>query len=151
MIPERYLLRHHPSVANLVSREIERTIDMTHKENRTPYQFDHDIKLETLHRAGYRCEKCGKQDSATDRLQIHHQVAIWFARENPCLAIEVIKSIENAIALCAECHRAEHLHESRHYYASLAPVVLTKWLESHIDPHKDDWRDKLKTVVVERK
>lgn len=149
MIQEQYLRLHHPSLKNLVNREVEYRA-MTNKDNRQPYNFDHETKMETLHRAGYRCEKCGKQDSATDRLQVHHQVSVWFARENPCLAIEVIKSLANSVALCNDCHKKEHQQESRAYYASLAPVVLTKWLESHIDPHKDDWRDKLKTVVTER-
>jgi len=149
MIPERYLQRHHPSLTNLVQREVEYRA-MTHNENRQPYNFDPETKREALERAGYRCEVCGKQDSATERLEVNHICAIWFARENPCLTIEVLKSISNAQVLCHQHHKELHQNESRHYYASLAPQVLTKWLESHIDPHKDDWRDKLKTVVTER-
>lgn len=121
-----------------------------YKSNRKQYEFDFSTKQEALEKAGYRCEWCEAQDSRTNRLEVDHAIAIWFARENPALTVEVIKSIANATVLCHECHADKHLQESRRYYADLAPTVLAKYLENIIDPHLDDWRDKLKQVHLER-
>ena len=112
-------------------------------DNREGYNFPYEIKKEAFERSGYRCEVCGAQDDETNRLEVDHTIAIWFARETNCLSAEVIKSIANATVLCHQHHREKHSHESRQYYAELAPTVLISYLEKVVDHHKDDWREKL--------
>jgi 5-methylcytosine-specific restriction endonuclease McrA len=120
---------------------------MSHSINREIYGFDPETKKQALEKSGFRCEVCG----STEHLEVNHLVAIWFAVENPCLIPAVIKSIANTQILCHPCHAQSHLNESRAKYAEIAPKVLDKYLQAKIDPHKDDWRDKLKTVVTERR
>ena len=117
---------------------------MSHSKDRLPYEFDRETKLAALERSGYRCEKCGAEDERTNRLQVHHQIAIWFCKETGCLGLEVIKSIANTSILCTRCHADTHRAESRAYYAELAPIVLKNYLALTVNHQLDDWRDKLK-------
>ena len=117
---------------------------MTHSKDRLPYEFDRETKIAALERAQYKCEKCGKSDDRTDRLQIHHLIAIWFCKETGSLGLEVIKSLANTQVLCCSCHSEVHSQESRAYYAELAPVVLQQYLAKVVMHERDDWRQKLK-------
>jgi 5-methylcytosine-specific restriction endonuclease McrA len=111
-------------------------------DNRTPYEFSLETKREALARHDYKCVDCGAEDDRTNRLQLDHEIAIWFARENPALTVEVIRSIANCVPRCARCHSEKHKRESRKMYQELAPVVLQRYLELIVDHTKDDWRSK---------
>lgn len=113
---------------------------MKHQEKRRPLEFDRKTKIEALERNNYKCVDCGVEDSRTNRLQVDHEIAIWFALENPCLVADVIKSIANAKPRCTKCHSEKHKRESRKMYQELAPKVLQAYLELVVDHHKDDWR-----------
>lgn len=68
-------------------------------------EFPYRVKKEAIERAGNKCERCG----STERLQVHHRLAIWFASEFfPQIANHVLTSIRNAEVLCAECHDKHH-------------------------------------------
>lgn len=112
------------------------------KESREPYNFSYETKIKALERSRYRCEQCGRTHSRKNQLEVHHVVAIWFAREVPALALQVITSIANAKVLCHSCHNEEHRTESRNKYQSIAPVVLQEYLSLVVDHSKDEWRKK---------
>ena len=57
------------------------------------------IRHHTLHRAGYRCERCG----SCGPLEVHH-------RTYRHLGNEAESELE---ALCTTCHRNEHLPKNR--------------------------------------
>jgi predicted HNH restriction endonuclease len=119
---------------------------MGYAEKRRVFEFDFKTKQEALQRTHYTCEICGREENREKGvyLQAHHRIAIWFALENPCLALEAIRSLANLEIVCRECHSKIHEQESRTYYAELAPIVLRNYLNQVIDPSKDDWREKLK-------
>lgn len=112
---------------------------MTYAEKRQPYEFSAQTKQEALNRSPV-CEACGNPGSYEDTLILHHKIAIWFALENPCLAIGVLRSIANAQILHRSCHRKIHLQESRQYYQDIVPTVVSDWLVLTVDHSKDDWR-----------
>lgn len=104
-----------------------------HNSNRTPYKFDDEVKHEARERAGGKCEWCGKE---VPKLEAHHLVAIWFAREIPCLAPIVIKSLANLIYLCPSCHEKHHsTPETPEKYLPYVPIVVQKYLEMQVE-HK---------------
>lgn len=82
---------------------------------RAGYEFDTRIKQASKERAGFVCERCGKE---TDKLEIHHILPIAIAiKYYPRIAPEVIRSLANAQCLCKECHkkadvRARQNHEA---------------------------------------
>ncbi|HMU40888.1 MAG TPA: HNH endonuclease signature motif containing protein [Pseudomonadota bacterium] len=63
------------------------------------------VIVETLQRAGGRCERCGypapflKDSDGSPYLEVHHKTP---------LAEDGDDTIENAIALCPNCHRHAH-------------------------------------------
>ena len=123
---------------------------MNHTERRAPFQFDYQTKKEALDRA-LVCEICGEPERPHDRFELNHKVAIWFALENPCLAVEVLKSIANLQVCHHSCHVEYHRNESRAFYAEVAPQVLKAYLDSVINPRLDDWREKLKGAYARSK
>lgn len=102
-----------------------------HENNRTPYKFEDSTKHEARERAGGRCEWCGKE---VPKLEAHHLIAIHIAREVPCLATEVIKSLANLVLLCSDCHSKFHdsAPETLEKYIEYAPIVLKKYLEMQL-------------------
>lgn len=111
-------------------------------QSRLLYEFDPQTKREALERANYTCERCGREENRENGIQLnaHHIISIWFARENPCLALEVIKSLSNCEIVCRECHNAIHNQETRTYYEELAPIVLRNYLNMIVNHDKDNWR-----------
>lgn len=111
-------------------------------QSRLLYEFDPTTKREALDRVNYTCEICGREEDRSNGifLQAHHKIAIWFARENPCLALEVIKSLANCEIVCRDCHSKLHNQETRTYYEELSPIVLSNYLNMIVDHDKDNWR-----------
>ena len=64
-----------------------------------------DVVAEVLHRANGRCEACGslapfiRASDGTPYLEIHHRVRLADGGED---------TVENALALCPNCHRKAH-------------------------------------------
>lgn len=64
-----------------------------------------DVVAEALHRASGMCEVCGqlapftRKSNGTPYLEVHHKVRL--ADDGP-------DTLENAIALCPNCHRESH-------------------------------------------
>jgi len=69
------------------------------------YERNPDVVAEVLTRAKGRCEKCRKHAPFPRRidgspyLEVHHQVQLAHGGED---------TVQNAIALCPNCHRREH-------------------------------------------
>ena len=106
-------------------------------EYRRPFEFSKETKKEALRRAENKCDHCGQE---TKELSIHHLISIWWAIETKCLAVEVIKSVANASALCKDCHNDLHTRDTRSFYEEVAPMVLAAYLSKKIDHTKDRWR-----------
>lgn len=73
---------------------------------------------------------CGAAHSEENPLQVHHMVAIWFARNCTVLAPyfpELIKSVLNAIVLCEDCHTQVHHQESDLEYSLLAETLINRY------------------------
>jgi len=113
---------------------------------RTPYEFDPKLKHEAIKNA-LVCEVCGKPETKDNPFTCHHICSVWFARENPCLSLEVIRSLANLQVVCRKCHTEIHRHESRIFYQELVPEVAKRYLEITVDHSKDEWR---KGVIFER-
>lgn len=79
-----------------------------HRYNR---EFSRETKDEALRRAEYICEQCGVAHD-TSPLQIHHILGLWYAYNfHPEISSVVLKSIENAMAVCNDCHQELHNSE----------------------------------------
>lgn len=79
-------------------------------------EFSEATKAEAHYRAGYMCEWCGEEPSE----EIHHKLAIGVAlRHYPSLALEILSSLHNAVALCQECHKLadKEAFKNHTYYA----------------------------------
>lgn len=112
-------------------------------------EFSYATKIEALERSGYRCDHCGKEEGRGDaRLEAHHRLALWFAKEYPVFAPALITHLCNCEILCVSCHKNVHKKESRSYYAELAPVVLQEYLQATLDTSKDDWRTQLRRAYA---
>lgn len=149
MIPERYLTLHHPSLKNLVRREVE---NMSHSQERQPFEFDQDTKLQSLILHAYLCAICHEPERPDDRFQYDHEIPIWFSREvGGALPCVIIKSLENCQPVHRTCHAEKHKTESRTELKEKAVDLLRRFLDKTVDPSRDDWRYKLKTVVTERR
>lgn len=106
-------------------------------ERRRKYEFSNERKEQAKELSHYNCDICGGKDRKTQRLQIHHLCAIWFARETgiPC---DVIKDLSNAMCLCEKCHNKMHLQENRPQYEAIANNILDQDVEA--DESLDAWR-----------
>jgi len=112
---------------------------MSYSHTRQPYEFESKTKYEAIRNAEV-CEICGLPETPDDPFECNHVVAIWFAREVPCLSIEVIKSLANIQIVHRSCHKDLHDHESRQFYQELVPFVVARYLTLVVDHSKDDWR-----------
>jgi 5-methylcytosine-specific restriction protein A len=71
----------------------------------TAYVRNADVVAEVLERAGGKCEGCGKaapfkrKSDGTPYLEVHHKVQLALGGED---------TVENAAAVCPNCHRSEH-------------------------------------------
>lgn len=71
----------------------------------TAYQRNPDVIVEVLERADGICENCGnpapftRQRDGTPYLEVHHKLQLSLGGED---------TVENAIALCPNCHRKSH-------------------------------------------
>lgn len=69
------------------------------------YKRNPDVVVEVLHRANGRCERCQKaapfirKSDGTPYLEVHHKVQLAENGED---------TVENAEALCPNCHREQH-------------------------------------------
>jgi HNH endonuclease len=105
-----------------VEKELKEALDLTPDERRarlkdapklpksttvtsTVWIRNYDVVAETLHRAEGICESCKKpapfirQSDRTPYLEVHHKVPLSIGGED---------TVENAIALCPNCHRQAH-------------------------------------------
>lgn len=75
----------------------------------TIFRRNPDVIAETLERADGHCEKCQaaapfkRATNGTPYLEVHHKIALAEGGED---------TVENAMALCPNCHRACHFGES---------------------------------------
>lgn len=71
----------------------------------TAYKRNPDVIVEVLLRSRWCCESCGKpapfirSSDLTPYLEVHHKIPLAEGGED---------TVENAIAVCPNCHRAEH-------------------------------------------
>ncbi len=108
-----------------------------HKNPREGYTFSHEQKQAVIEEAHYQCEHCGSYHSPSNRLEIHHIVAVFFARE--CnIPHAIITSLLDASAICHDCHTKYHRQESRYQYAYLAWFLFS--IDVEYNESKDDWR-----------
>ncbi|MEI9962123.1 MAG: HNH endonuclease signature motif containing protein [Limisphaerales bacterium] len=69
------------------------------------YRRNADVIVATLNRANGICERCGKKapflrkSGGTPFLEVHHRTPLADGGED---------TIENAVALCPNCHREAH-------------------------------------------
>ena len=69
------------------------------------YQRNPDVVVEVLHRAAGQCERCNsaapfkRRSDGSDYLEVHHKVQLANGGDD---------TVENAIALCPNCHRELH-------------------------------------------
>lgn len=112
---------------------------MSYAQTRQPYEFEHKTKYEAL-RSASECEICRLPELIDDPFECNHIIAIWFAREVPCLTVEVIRSIANMQVIHKSCHRELHTRESRLYYQELVPFVVARYLSMTVDHTRDSWR-----------
>lgn len=90
--------------------------------DRTPYEFDKSTIIECLKKADFRCELCdrSKEDLKADNeafyFEIHHILGIAIAvRYFPEIPIAIIKSLENAMCLCVDCHKYIERTDQNHF------------------------------------
>lgn len=100
---------------------------------RQGYTFTFEQRQQALENNHYQCEYTGK----LARLEAHHIIAIWFAREVG-IPPEVITSTMNLAFVEHETHVYLHQQESRYQYAYLAWFLFG--IDVEYDEHKDDWR-----------
>ena len=81
------------------------------------------VVAEVLYRANGHCEECKcaapflRDSDAMPYLEVHHKVRLADGGDD---------TVENAIALCPNCHRQTHYGQKRHTTRGLAQVGLTK-------------------------
>ena len=69
------------------------------------YARNEDVVAEILFRAEGKCERCGKaapfqrKKDGTPYLEVHHRTQLANGGED---------TVENAVALCPNCHREQH-------------------------------------------
>jgi hypothetical protein len=72
---------------------------------RTEFKRNPDVIIEVLERANGICEACGnpapflRASDGTPYLEVHHKISLADGGED---------SVENAVALCPNCHRKQH-------------------------------------------
>ena len=93
-------------------------------KGREGYEFNLGLKKYALERANYRCEMCGRKGTRQNPLEVHHRVAIWFAKQYPFIAPAVITHIANAQVLCHECHTQHHQEATAETYQRELELVL---------------------------
>jgi len=85
----------------------------------TAFKRNPDVIVEVLQRSKGCCEKCGlpapflRQTDLSPYLEVHHKVPLAEGGED---------TVENAIALCPNCHRAEH--HAADVKTSVAAVII---------------------------
>ncbi len=86
-------------------------------------KFSYPVKEEAKQRVNYTCERCGRSNGRVKQLEVHHRLAIWFAKKYfPQLSSIILNSIANAEVLCYRCHLKLHkrdrsLDQKRKYRA----------------------------------
>jgi 5-methylcytosine-specific restriction endonuclease McrA len=87
----------------------EHTDTMLAVPNKREYKFPAYVKDEIREKQKYRCATCGKHDSEVGTLQVHHVLPTYIAYNFfPQISLEALKSIENAVGLCSDCHSGTH-------------------------------------------
>lgn len=87
----------------------ELTDTMLAVPNRNEYKFPAYLKYEVRENQQYCCANCGKHDSEVGTLQIHHVLPIYIAYNFfPQITQDALRSIENAVGLCENCHTKVH-------------------------------------------
>jgi len=77
--------------------------------NKREYKFPAYVKDEIREKQKYCCATCGKHDSQVGTLQVHHVLPTYIAYNFfPQISLEALKSIENAVGLCSDCHTNTH-------------------------------------------
>lgn len=112
--PEEEFYKKVQELRNISSKERKRIL--AEKVDRVPefrevtrneYIRDHYVVVEVLERANGICEKCNRtapfnRKDGTPYLEVHHEIWLKNGGED---------TIENAIAVCPNCHRALHFGE----------------------------------------
>lgn len=95
------------------------------RANREAYNFSRGTKRTAKSRAE-GCERCGSSSG----IQCHHLIPVNYASENE-LPPSAIKSINNCLVVCNECHESIHRYldylkpeeQKTYYYALYADIV----------------------------
>jgi 5-methylcytosine-specific restriction endonuclease McrA len=93
---------------------------------REPHNFSSETKLESLRRYDFRCANCGKhkKDCKPKLLELHHRLPISIALDHFPHAVFALKSVENCIPLCRECHKEVHEDLTIEECAIIAQALL---------------------------
>lgn len=96
---------------------------------RRDYAFSGPTKEEARKRAEYKCQHCGKsQKELGYRLEVHHLLPCMVAAiRYPHILPNLVKSINNAICLCKECHeRADQESFRNHEMYAQALLAIAR-------------------------
>lgn len=98
------------------------------RSSRAEYNFPTGLRYERLHGCKLTCEGCGK---ITKDLQVHHLVACYLASRNIALTPQMIKTLENEMCLCRDCHRKADADQKKW---TAHDVAMIAWALFDIDP-----------------
>lgn len=98
------------------------------KYSRKEYNFPTGLRYERLHGCNFTCEGCGK---ITKDLQAHHLLACYLASRNIALTPKMIKTIENVMCLCKDCHLKADADQKKW---TAHDVAMIAWALFDVDP-----------------
>lgn len=75
------------------------------KYSRAEYNFSKGLRYERKAGVENCCEVCGKK---TNYGEVHHLLGAYLASQNPVLTPAIIKSIENELYCCRDCHAIQN-------------------------------------------
>ncbi|MDH5533271.1 MAG: hypothetical protein OEX81_02495 [Candidatus Pacebacteria bacterium] len=91
------------------------------------YSFGEALKEERLTGCEGKCECCG----AETKLYGHHLIACFLASHNPVLTPMVIRSTENMIMLCHDCHKQA---DEQQISWDAPDIAMMAWALFDLDP-----------------
>jgi len=91
-------------------------------KRRKPFEFKRITRETAIYRSEGRCEDCGLSTYNDNiKLEAHHIVPIFIARELELLSATIIKSLANCQVLCTDCHR--DLHKNKRHKKHFEPHI----------------------------
>jgi len=96
---------------------------------RKEYEFPKGLKRERREGVDNCCEFCGKKTS----LEVHHICGAWLSSQNDVLTPAIIKTLENQLALCPQCHKVAN--ECQHGWDA-HEIALVAWALFDLNPEE---------------